>query len=89
MLLLNIASVNTYSVNTYSIDTCSSPDLDEAKRARRLLRWEDAPHARYCHPREEHLLPLHVCLGAARGATAVQAWQGDMMGYRMSAFLWR
>jgi len=25
--------------------------------------WQKAPSARYCHPCEEHLLPLHVCLG--------------------------
>ncbi|KXS37494.1 MAG: extradiol ring-cleavage dioxygenase III subunit B [Halomonadaceae bacterium T82-2] len=30
-------------------------------RAERLVHWERAPHARFCHPREEHLLPLHVC----------------------------
>ena len=35
----------------------------------RLTNWEQAPGARFCHPREEHLLPLHVCAGAAgRGA---------------------
>lgn len=31
-----------------------------------LINWEGAPNARYCHPREEHLLPLHVCVGIAR-----------------------
>ena len=35
----------------------------------RLTNWEQAPGARFCHPREEHLLPLHVCAGAAGRGT--------------------
>lgn len=35
------------------------------ERERRLVEWESAPAARLCHPREEHLLPLHVMAGAA------------------------
>ena len=34
-----------------------------------LTNWEQAPGARFCHPREEHLLPLHVCAGAAGRGT--------------------
>ena len=34
-------------------------------RAERLLRWEAAPSARIAHPREDHLLPLMVAVGAA------------------------
>lgn len=41
------------------IDTCSNSDIGESERTSRLENWENAPHARYCHPREEHLLPLH------------------------------
>lgn len=46
--------------------TCVSPELSEAQRLERLANWEAAPDARFCHPREEHLLPLHVCYGLAR-----------------------
>jgi aromatic ring-opening dioxygenase catalytic subunit (LigB family) len=35
-----------------------------AERERQLIQWERAPSARHCHPREEHLLPLHVMAGA-------------------------
>ncbi len=38
---------------------------DPAEREARLLRWRDAPSARLAHPREEHLLPLMVAVGAA------------------------
>jgi aromatic ring-opening dioxygenase catalytic subunit (LigB family) len=36
-----------------------------AQRSERLLEWERAPAAREAHPREEHLMPLHVVVGAA------------------------
>jgi len=41
--------------------TCGDSSLSEPERAKRLADWEQAPHARFSHPREEHLLPLHVC----------------------------
>jgi aromatic ring-opening dioxygenase catalytic subunit (LigB family) len=50
------------------VDTCSSTTISEAERSARLTNWENAPHARYCHPREEHLLPLQVCYGASKRA---------------------
>jgi aromatic ring-opening dioxygenase catalytic subunit (LigB family) len=30
-----------------------------------LLEWERAPAAREAHPREDHLMPMHVVVGAA------------------------
>ncbi|MCC2971983.1 class III extradiol ring-cleavage dioxygenase [Massilia sp. IC2-476] len=39
--------------------------LAPPERTAALLRWETAPMARAAHPREEHLLPLMVALGAA------------------------
>ena len=36
-------------------------------RERLLIEWEKAPAARLAHPREEHLLPLMVAVGAANG----------------------
>ena len=36
-----------------------------AQREEQLLAWEKAPAARMSHPREEHLLPLMVAVGAA------------------------
>lgn len=46
-------------------ETAASESLSEAQRYERLLNWVKAPHARFCHPREEHLLPFHVCYGMA------------------------
>eukprot|EP01126_Amoeba_proteus_P060231 TRINITY_DN7942_c0_g1_i1.p1 TRINITY_DN7942_c0_g1~~TRINITY_DN7942_c0_g1_i1.p1 ORF type:complete len:281 (-),score=44.55 TRINITY_DN7942_c0_g1_i1:148-990(-) len=47
--------------------TITSPDLTKEEREKLLINWTSAPDARYFHPREEHLLPLHVCLGASSG----------------------
>jgi len=69
------------------IETCSSPDLDEEARRARLINWADAPAARYCHPREEHLIPLHVCYGFA-AAPASRVFQFEVLGVQASAYLW-
>ena len=46
------------------IDVCTAPDT-QSEREQRLVEWEKAPSARYCHPREEYLLPRHVCQAMA------------------------
>jgi len=72
------------------VKTCCSGDLTTAERDHHLMNWSQAPSARYCHPREEHLLPLHVCYGAA-GPNAVPAelvFNGEVLGVKVSALLW-
>ena len=69
------------------LQTCTRCDLPEPERRQRLVGWEGAPHARYCHPREEHLLPLHVCYGVA-GTPARRVFDGNVLGKQASAFLW-
>ncbi len=55
-----------------------------------LIAWEQAPEARYCHPREEHLLPLHVCFGVAQKAQleAKNFYQETLFGVMNSGFIW-
>jgi len=69
------------------VETCTAPGLSEAERERHLVDWEHAPHARYCHPRAEHLLPLHVCYGLARGPARV-VFDAEVMGKRAVGLLW-
>ena len=69
------------------IDTCTSHEIDEAERTNRLINWDRAPAARYCHPREEHLLPLHVCYGVAEGACIGHA-ELTIMGKKSSTYFW-
>ncbi len=74
--------------NQWLIDTCTNPGIAPAEREDRLIDWEKAPHARYCHPREEHLLPLHVCYGMAETAAQVE-FNDFILGKRATALLWR
>ena len=45
-------------------DTVSLPDAHQ--RRERLSAWSRGPMARQAHPREDHLLPLMVAVGAAQ-----------------------
>jgi len=69
------------------INTCTNNDIPENARERKLEQWSDAPFARYCHPREEHLLPLHVCYGICSSAAKL-VFDGKVIGKKASAFLW-
>jgi len=68
-------------------DTCGNPELDEAQRLQRLENWTQAPAARFCHPREEHLLPLHVCQGLA-GRACDRHVSMTVLGKQASLVYW-
>jgi aromatic ring-opening dioxygenase catalytic subunit (LigB family) len=73
------------------IKTCAHDSMSPDEREARLINWESAPHARYCHPREEHLLPLHVCYGAASEESTIAelVFNNKVLGQRVSGLLWR
>jgi aromatic ring-opening dioxygenase catalytic subunit (LigB family) len=71
---------------SWLIDTCSGA-YTQPEREQRLKDWTTAPGARYCHPREEHLLPLHVCLAMAE-APATTIFDDYILGKRAIAFQW-
>ena len=50
---------------------------DPATRTERLLRWDQAPSARTCHPAEDHLIPLMVAVGAAEGEAGARVYHQD------------
>lgn len=52
-------------------------EREPALREQDLLRWEEAPMARAAHPREEHLIPLMVALGAAEQEPAACVYHED------------
>jgi 4,5-DOPA dioxygenase extradiol len=68
------------------IEGCTGA-LSSTEREQRLIEWTKAPSARYCHPREEHLLPLHVCVGMAE-KPAKLIFDDQILGKRSVAFLW-
>lgn len=52
-----------------------------AERRRHLANWSDAPGARAAHPREDHLIPLMVAVGAAGNEAGARVYhQSDFMG---------
>lgn len=69
-------------------NTCADPSIAESERTERLAHWEQAPHARFCHPREEHLLPLHVCYGLA-GKPSDSHISATILGKQSGMFYWR
>ncbi|MFN2237529.1 MAG: DODA-type extradiol aromatic ring-opening family dioxygenase [Anaerolineales bacterium] len=69
------------------IEVVTQPSSSK-ERERQMTEWEKAPSARYCHPREEHLMPLHVCVGMAN-APAKLVFDDTILGKRAVAFLWQ
>ena len=74
------------SFQNWLIEVCCG-SLSQSEREQRLIEWQKAPSALYCHPREEHLLPRHVCLGmAAKKAELI--FDDYILGKRAVAFQW-
>lgn len=68
-------------------DVCGNKTISERERAAALEQWRNAPGAAYCHPREEHLIPLHVCYGVAETA-CTEAISLRIMNKSASMFIW-
>ena len=68
------------------IEVVTGP-ASQAEREQQLVNWQKAPSARYCHPREEHLLPVHVCQGMA-DAPGRLVFDDRILGKRSVGFLW-
>jgi len=76
------------SFEAWLLETCGSLELGERERMNRLVNWETAPFARYCHPREEHLLPLHVCYGYTEAA-CTKSFELQILNKKSSMYLWQ
>ncbi len=89
--LFNADTAETRAMNeafeNWLLETCSAADIDEQERHERLIQWESAPAARFCHPREEHLIPLHVCYGLAQ-SVCTESFELLIMQKKSSMFLW-
>jgi 4,5-DOPA dioxygenase extradiol len=81
------AQVKNIQFDDWLRKTMSDDALSENIREQQLLNWEAAPSARYCHPREEHLMPLHVCYGMA-GKASEKIYQANIMKKQSSMFFW-
>jgi aromatic ring-opening dioxygenase catalytic subunit (LigB family) len=57
-----------------------------AERNALLTAWEEAPFAAYCHPREEHQIPLMVAAGAGGDTPGRRIFGDEPMGAAISAY---
>ena len=77
--------------DTWLNHVVTSDALSLQQKEDALIHWKKAPEALFSHPREEHLLPLHVCFGAAvsSNATAINVFDDSVFDAKVSAFLWQ
>ena len=62
------------------------PRLYVPHGGRPLLQWMQAPGARECHPRSEHLIPLMVAAGAAGLDSGQRTYNERVLGKMISGF---
>ncbi len=76
-----------HAFEDWLVQVYSSAAYTEEARNRLLIDWAEAPGARFCHPREEHLLPLHVCYGLAQ-APCREVFRINIMNKASSLYVW-
>ncbi|KAJ3089536.1 hypothetical protein HK102_006178 [Quaeritorhiza haematococci] len=82
-----LAKYDGSDFNDAIVDACTKVTGEE--REKRLADWEKMPGARLCHEREEHLMPLLVVAGASGEDVGKLAFDGDMLGFKISGFLFK
>ncbi len=70
------------------INTCTETKFSKNERENKMVNWDIAPFARFCHPREEHLLPLHICIGLTERACD-KYYSIEIMDRLCSFYLWQ
>ncbi|WOD06779.1 class III extradiol ring-cleavage dioxygenase [Marinomonas sp. GJ51-6] len=84
----NQADVKNIEFDDWLTATMEDKNVSEEHRKQALIDWSSAPSARFCHPREEHLIPLHVCYGAANKASD-HTYKAKILNKQASMFTWR
>ena len=69
--------------NAWLTDAVESP---APERDARIAEWQEAPYARFSHPREEHLVPLFVAAGAGGDAPGKRIFHDEPMGAAITAY---
>ncbi len=71
----------------YLNDLCTNKKYTGEERKQKLIEWRKAHSAKLAHPREEHLMPLMVNVGAADGAVGERIYEDYYMEFKMGAYL--
>ncbi len=82
----NVEDAQNNAFQDKLIEICCKT-LGKEGRFTQLVEWERIEGARYCHPREEHLLPLHICVGLST-QVATKVFDDYIAGKRATGFLW-
>ena len=86
----NISNEEEKNINDFDkwlVKIFTDKKITNNEREKEIINWANAPAARFCHPREEHLIPLHVCMGI-KSSSAKLVFNDKIMGATCSAFLW-
>lgn len=67
-------------------ETLVAGDQNYEKRRQALSSWTQAPGARGAHPREEHLVPLMVVVGAAGNDVSTRIFNGKVSDTLISGY---
>ena len=81
-------TVKNKEFDDWLVDVCTGDKLNNIEREKKMIEWTKAPSARFCHPREEHLIPLHVCYGV-KCEKADLVFNDSIIDKKCSAFLWQ
>lgn len=79
--------LKNHAFEAWLLDVITNHRYSEDERGQKLSDWQQAPNARYCQPREEHLLPLHVCYGLTQSACSA-AFELNVLNKKVSMYLW-
>lgn len=66
--------------------TAAVTDPDPAVRGSRVAGWRSLPGAAFAHPREEHLIPLMIALGAGGDDPARHDHASHVLGWAVSGY---
>ena len=70
-----------------AFDRALQDAMKSQDRLSKLKFWESFPHARYCHPNEDHLMPLLFVAGAAYPDEACNVvYEDTLMGAKITGF---
>ncbi|WP_218418312.1 DODA-type extradiol aromatic ring-opening family dioxygenase [Alteromonas lipotrueae] len=82
------ANKKAQEFNQWLQETMKFEAMNELERSQKLIEWKSSPHGIFAHPREEHLLPLHVCYGANE-RTVDKAISLTLLTKPASMFVWK
>ena len=67
-------------------DTALKSAMLSGARRQKLLDWRALPYADFCHPAEDHLMPLVFVAGAGAGDPCRVVYEDTLMGAKISGF---